>query len=1040
MGDRLEFSLLGPLRVDRDGTPVPVPPGRQRALLAALLLNSGRLTPADELIEVLWGDRPPASARVTLHNYVKRLRQALGDSGHSRILTQAPGYAISVIADELDVSRFEALLRSARVAARAGAWEQAASQAHTALSLWYGEPLADVESQLLTWREVPRLAELRLAALEIRLDADLRLGGHADVIEELRQFVREQPLREQPYALLMLALYRCGRQAEALAVYADARRVLITELGTEPGAELRQMQQRILGADPALAAPASPTPIPPVPPGPSRPPAPPGCPPVVPHALPNAVGRFTGREGELAALTGLLERPLGETPEQAPGTVVISAIGGTAGVGKTALAVHWAHQVAERFPDGQLYLNLRGYDPGQPMSPDAALAAFLQVLGVPGREIPGDADERAARYRSLLAGRRMLVLLDNAGSVDQVRPLLPASAGCMALVTSRDSLAGLVARDGAQRLDLDLLPLADATGLLRALIGERAVADAGATLALAGQCSRLPLALRVAAERATERPGTPLIGLVAELADEQRRLDLLDAAGDARTAVRAVFSWSYRHLDPAAARAFRLAALHPGSDFDVYAIAALTSTTLEQASDLIGQLARAYLIQPSGPAELGRYALHDLLRAYARELAAAQDADGECHAALTRLFDHYLHAAATAANTLYPADHHRRPAIPPPGSPVPPVAAPEAAQAWLDAERPSLVTVALHTAAGGWPGHAARLAAVLFRYLDTGGHLAEAVTVHDCALRAARQVGDRGAEAEALISLATVDVRQCRYPSAIDRLEQSLGMFRTAGDKSGQARAQHNLGIIALLQGAYPRATGPLQQAAALFHEAADPYGEARAVGNLGVVATHQGDYQQAAEYMRQVLAMFRAIGDRSGEAHGLASLGDLEWRQGRFERAAGHLKQSLVMFRAIGDRSGEAYALAHLGDVDLRRGHHGRAIAHHRQSLSLFIQTGNPGGQAMALNGLGEAFLAAGQAEDACLRHTDALQLASQNDDKQDQARAHDGLGHAYHVLGDPGQGRRHWVQALALYTQLGAPEADRLHAQLDPAEPSRS
>jgi DNA-binding SARP family transcriptional activator len=1021
MGDRLEFSLLGPLRVDRDGTPVPVPPGRQRALLAALLLNSGRVMPADELIEVLWGSLPPASARVTLHNYVKRLRQALGDSGHARILTQSPGYLISMIPDELDVSRFEALLRAARAATRAGEWEQAASQAHAALTLWRGEPLTDVQSEVLTWREVPRLAELRLAALEIRLDADLHLGGHADVIEELRQLVREHPLREQPYALLMLALYRCGRQAEALAVYADARRVLIEELGAEPGTELREMQQRILSADPDLAVPAPAA-------GEAEPP--------VPRTLPSAVSHFAGREDELATLTGLLE----QMSKQAPGTVVISAIGGTAGVGKTALAVHWAHQVAERFPDGQLYLNLRGYDPGQPISPDAALAAFLQVLGVPGREIPAEADERAARYRSLLAGRRMFVLLDNAGSVDQVRPLLPATAGCMALVTSRDSLAGLVARDGARRLDLDLLPLADATALLRALIGERAVADPGATLTLAGQCSRLPLALRVAAERATARPGTSLAALAAELADEQRRLDLLDAGGDARTAVRAVFSWSYQHLDPAAARAFRLAAMHPGSDLDVYATAALTGTTLEQSSDLLGQLASAYLIQPSGPPGLGRYALHDLLRAYARELAAAQDTGDERHAALTRLFDHYLHTAATAANTLYPADHHRRPAIPPPGSPVPPAATPEAAQAWLDAERLSLVTVAVHTATHGWPGHATRLAAVLFRYLDTGGHLAEAVTIHDCALRAARQAGDRGAEAEALISLATVDVRQGRYPSAIDRLERSLVMFRTAGDKSGQARAQHNLGIIGLLQGAYPRAIGPLQQAAALFHEAGDPYGEARAVGNLGVVATHQGDYQHAAKYMRQVLAMFRAMGDRSGEAHGLASLGDLEWRQGSFERAAGHLKQSLVMFRAIGDRSGEAYALAHLGDVDLRRGTHASAIGYHKQSLSLFIQTGNPGGQAMALNGLGEALLAAGQAEDACLRHSDALRLANQNDDKHDQARAHDGLGRAFHILGDPGQARRHWEQALALYTRLGAPEADQIRAQLDPATPTRS
>jgi tetratricopeptide (TPR) repeat protein len=709
-------------------------------------------------------------------------------------------------------------------------------------------------------------------------------------------------------------------------------------------------------------------------------------------------------------------------------------------VGKTALAVHWAHQVAERFPDGQLYLNLRGYDPGQPMSPDAALATFLQVLGVPGPEIPADADERAVRYRSLLAGRRMLVLLDNAGSVDQVRPLLPASAGCMALVTSRDSLAGLVARDGAQRLDLDLLPLADATGLLRALIGDRATADAGSTLALAGQCSRLPLALRVAAERAIERPGTSLAGLVAELADEQRRLDLLDAGGDIRTAVRAVFSWSYRHLDPAAARAFRLAALHPGSDLDVYAAAALTGTTLEQVSDLLSQLARAYLIQPTGLPGLGRYGLHDLLRAYARELAAAQDADDERHAALTRLFDHYLHTAATAANTLYPADHHRRPRIPAPGSPVPPVATPADAQAWLDAERTGLVTVAAHTAAHGWPGHATRLAATLFRYLDTGGHFAEALTIHDCALRAAREIGDHGAEAEALISLGTVDLRQGRFRMAGDRLERSLVMFRAIGDKPGQSRALHNLGIIGLLQGAYPRAIGHLERAAALCHEAGDPYGEARALGNLGVIAVQQGRYQQAAGYHRQILAMFRATGDRSGEAHALISLGNLERRLGHYQQAAGYLEQGLVMFRAIGDRSGEGYALTDLGEVDLRRGHYGRAIGHHKQALSLFGETGNPGGQAKALNGLGEAFLEAGRAGEACLRHTDALRLASQIDDKYEQARAHDSLGRACQILGDPDQGRRHWEQALALYTRLGAPEADRIRAQLDPATPTRS
>ena len=661
MGPRLEFSLLGTLLVSRDGAAVPVPAGRQRVLLAALLLGGGQVLQADELIEVLWGLQPPEAARASLRDYVKRLRTALGDSSHTRIRTQPPGYAISVDADDLDVSRFEALLRAARVAMRTGAWEQAATRAHAALSLWRGEPLADVESEALARREVPRLAELRLQALEVRMDAELRLGGHTEAIPELRRLVGVHPLREQLHALLMLALYRSGLQAEALAAYRDARQILVEKVGSEPGTRLRELHQQMLSGDPVLAVPA------PAPPGDG------GTAPVVPRVLPGGVQDFTGREDELAALTGLLE----QADLRAPGTAVISAIGGTAGVGKTALALHWAHQVASRFPDGQLYVNLRGYDLGSPMPPEDALAWFLRTLGVSGRDIPAGVDECAARYRSLLAGRRMLVLLDNARSVEQVRPLLPASAGCLTLVTSRDSMAGLVAREGARRIELDLLPLADATGLLHTLIGERATTDPGATRALAEGCSRLPLALRVAAERAVASPGTSLASLVDELTDERRSLDLLEADGDQRTAVRAVFSWSYRQLEQAAARAFRLAALHPGPDLDVYSVAALIGGSLEQADSLLGQLVRASLIQPPGPERRSddRYTRHDLLRAYGRELAIAADPESDRRAALTRLFDYYLHTASVATDTLYPTDRSRHPDLPRPASPVPPALA-----------------------------------------------------------------------------------------------------------------------------------------------------------------------------------------------------------------------------------------------------------------------------------------------------------------------------------------------------------------------------
>ncbi len=348
--------------------------------------------------------------------------------------------------------------------------------------------------------------------------------------------------------------------------------------------------------------------------------------------------------------------------------MVISAVSGTAGVGKTGLALRWAHRVRGEFPDGQLYVNLRGYDPDQPLSAGYALAGFLRALGVPGQEIPPEPDERATLYRSLLDGRRMLIVLDNASSVEQVRPLLPGTPSALVVVTSRDSLGGLVARDGARRLDLDLLPPEDAVALLEALIGGRAEAEPEAAAALAEQCVRLPLALRVAAELAGTRPATSLAQLVAELADEQRRLELLDPGGDPRTAVRAVFSWSYLHLPAQAARAFRLLGLHPGPDLDPYAAAALTYTTEEQAQHLLEVLARAHLIAPTGP---DRYGMHDLLRAYATYLTGIEDSEEERRTALTRLFDHYLATTGAAMDTLHPAEQGYRPRIPAIGHPHP---------------------------------------------------------------------------------------------------------------------------------------------------------------------------------------------------------------------------------------------------------------------------------------------------------------------------------------------------------------------------------
>jgi len=449
-------------------------------------------------------------------------------------------------------------------------------------------------------------------------------------------------------------------------------------------------------------------------------------------------------------------------------------------------------------------------------------------LGVAGADIPPEVDERAAAYRSLLDGRRILIVLDNASTIEQVRPLLPGTPSALVVVTSRDALAGLVARDGARRLDLDLLPPQDAVVLLEALIGGRVAAEPDAAAALAGECVRLPLALRVAAELAAARPATPLAALVEELADQQRRLELLDAGGDPRTAVRAVFSWSYLHLPAEVARAFRLLGLHPGPDFDLYAAAALTDTSGKRAQRLLDLLARAHLVQPASP---GRYGMHDLLRAYATHLVAGEDSEAERQAASTRLFDHYLATAAAAMDTLVPAEQHRRPRVPPTGTPSPLVADPPEARAWLDVERATLTAVTAHTAFRGWHGYTTRLATTLSRYLDTGGHYPDALTIHTHALHAARHTSDRSAEAHALGSLGAVYLRQSRYEQAADHLQQSLTLACEIGDRNGEAVALGNLGLVYQRQGRYEQAADHHHRSLTLFCDIDDRAGEARASG-----------------------------------------------------------------------------------------------------------------------------------------------------------------------------------------------------------------
>jgi tetratricopeptide (TPR) repeat protein/transcriptional regulator with XRE-family HTH domain len=799
------------------------------------------------------------------------------------------------------------------------------------------------------------------------------------------------------------------------------------ELASRAGISVRTVQSLETGAAGAprqatlrlLAAVLGPPPA-------TVPDQPPARRPPVPAQLPADVVAFTGREPELAALDRLLDEPAAEGGSTA---LVLGLVCGTGGVGKTALAVRWAHRVRAAFTDGQLYVDLRGYGRRRPVAPGEVLTRFINALGLSGAEVPLDEDERATRYRTEVAGRRMLILLDNAASAEQVRPLLPGTGSCVVMVTSRDSLSGLVSVHGARRIELDRLPVPDAVALLRRLLGGRVAAEPDAAATLAEQCARLPLALRVAADLATSRPVVTLAGLVAELADRRRRLDLLDAGGDTRAAVRAVFSWSYEHLPPAAARAFRLVGLHPGPDLDARAAAALLDTDLDQARALLDLLTRAHLSEPTGS---GRHRLHDLLRAYAAELATGHDPEPDRRAALTRLFDHYLATAGAAMDLSYPAGLPRRPRIAPPAIATGFGSDPAAARAWLDAERLTLAAVSAYAAEQHWPRHAIDLATTLFSHQENGGHYTDLLVSHTHALGAARRTGDRAAQAHALIGIGAAHHLLSGYRPATTHLEQALALFRELGDRAGQVRALVNLGNACRRLGGRGPAVAHLSEAVALCRELGDLPGEGSALTNLGLAYWQAGRYELAADHYRQSLALQRRVGNQLGEARALDNLGLVYRDLGRAEPAADHHRQALDLFRRIGHRSGEAHALNNLGDAHVASGSHATAADLQQQAHTLFREIGERYGQASALNGLGEARCGAGQPQEAVAHHRAALGIALETGDRDEQARAHTGLGHAYRALGDPARARRHWREAVAGYAELGSPMADRVAAML--------
>ena len=972
----MDFGLLGPLQVRDGGRQVAVSAPRQRVLLATLLLSAGRVISADALAEMLWDSQPPAGARGALHSAIQRLRSTLGPAGAALIGTRPPGYVIQLGDGELDVRRFAVLAEQGQAAAQAGSWAQAAGLLREALGLWRGEALADVPSQLLRDREVPPLEDARLQVLELRIDADLRLGRHGELVAELRQLVAAHPLAEHFHAQLMLSLYRSGRQSDALAAYLDVRQVLAGELGVDPGPELQQLHQRILAADPVLLPAGSGQAPPGTPPaghaamaagpGPDGARAAPGR--VVPRQLPVAVRHFAGRAEALKLLAALAagtgQDQAGEEGQAGPDgqrdegarAVVISAIEGGAGVGKTTLAVHFAHQVAGRFPDGQLYVNLRGFDPaGPPMPSGEAIRLFLEALGVPPAQMPAGLDAQAALYRSLLAGRQMLVLLDNARDVDQVRPLLPASAGCLVIVTSRSQLTSLIAAEGAYPLALDVLTGAEAAELLAGRLGAaRLAAEAAAASEVTGLCAHLPLALSIAAARAASQPTLSLASLAADLRDAGGRLDALDA-GHAAANVRAVFSSSYQQLDATAARVFRLLGLHPGPAIAAPAAASMAALPLREARAALAALTRAHLLAEPAP---GRFSCHDLLRAYAAERAASGDSQTQRRAATHRMLDHYLHTACPAALLLHPTS---RPIVPPPPRPgVEPelTGGTGQARAWFEAERPVLMAVAAQALAGGFDVHAWQISWALGRFLDLEGLWHDWAAVERIAVTATGRLGERAAQAFAYQRLGIARARLDGYADGYPHLEQALSIYTELGDTAGRANAHNTLALLLQYEGRDSEGIGHAQQALELYVAAGDQLGQAVALNTVGWLHTRLGDHQQALGHCQQTLDLLQELGHPQLEAGTWDSLGYAHHHLGDHAEAAACYRRALDLRREIGDRWGQAETLDHIGEAHHAAGRPLQARTAWQEALAILddLQHADAGQIRAKLAGLGAA------------------------------------------------------------------------------------